>query len=143
MKRFLRIASLPLLLIFSLSLIAVTSESRVPTEEEDLKMLTEASEKQQKQMREMIKQSQKMIEDYKKNPQKYHQATQSSKSANKNKDGIPVMDVSKTGEISPLGNQGAPRPQLSQEQLDQLMKSLEQTKKALERRNQIMEKSIK
>ena len=119
------------------------SFAKVPTEEEDLKMLMEASQQQQKQMQEMIKKSQKLIEDMKNNPEKYRnpQSQATSKSSTKNSDGIPVQNLSgkKANNISPVTS-GARQPQITQEQLDQLLKSLDQTRKAIDRRNKAMEK---
>ncbi len=141
--------SFALILCLTLPLFARSNQKRVPTEQEDLQMLYDASVKQQKALQEMLKKSKGLLEDYKKNPQKYQAKPASASHTNsgaspvieidaspktRNSDGIPVQNLNRKSASSISPSQSA-QPQITQKQMDELLRNVEKMQKSMEKRN--------
>ena len=141
--------SISLGLILTPALWAKSDQKRVPTEQEDLQMLYEASVKQQKALQEMLKKSKGLLEDYKKNPKKYQDQNSKASGTNstaktvgsqsRNSDGIPVQNLNR-GSASSISPVRRSQPQVSQEQLDELLRNVEKMQKGMEQRNKAIKK---
>ncbi len=141
--------SLTLCLCLPQSLFARSNQKRVPTEQEDLQMLYDASVKQQKALQEMLQKSKALLEDYKKNPQKYKAKPASASRQNtsvspvikvnasskkRNSDGIPVQNLNRKSASSITPSQNT-QPQITQKQMDELLRNVEKMQKSMEKRN--------